>query len=65
MKIIEDNSNSFTATCWNCRSILKLEVSDVKGGNVCSLYFYCMVCKKNSNLGLTQVPKNILEKLDG
>ena len=64
MKIIEDNSNSFTTKCLNCRSMLGLEISDIKGDNVCLLHFHCMACNKNSNLPLTQVPRNILEKLD-
>lgn len=53
MEIITDNYNespinTFTATCEHCRSVLRLDGTDLHSGEWGLLYFNCPLCGKRS-----------------
>ena len=59
MEIIKNNHNSFEVTCERCTSVLRIDAKDLKGGDVCSYYFVCAACKKESEISTFDIPRHI------
>jgi hypothetical protein len=64
MKIIRDNTRLATVTCKHCQSILELQPSDVKGGDVTNHYFECLCCKQVNYILLQSFSKSFVEEIE-
>jgi hypothetical protein len=61
MKIIEDNHNTFEFRCPKCKSLLKIEKDDLKGGDCFPYFCICVACKNKFNVPNSQIPKQIIK----
>lgn len=64
MKIIQNNHDSFEATCKHCKSVLRLEVEDLNGGDCEGFSFTCAACKRESSIKTYNIPNHILNMIE-
>lgn len=65
MIILKDKYNSMRVTCPYCTSLLQLNAHDIQGGDVSEYFYKCGACKKVIILDPRQIPKQVLNQMDG
>lgn len=63
MQIIENNHLTLKVECIYCKSILRLNPTDIKGGDVTSFYFRCIACGLKNDLQQKTIPIHILREI--
>lgn len=63
MRVIEDNHNSLRDTCIYCKSVLKIHVDDIRGGDIGAYFYTCCVCERVNKLHSCSLPTHIMAKL--
>lgn len=64
MKIIKNMYERWVTECPYCKSILELEVKDMRGGDVCSYHYKCAACKEIVQVRMTTVPNYFISLLE-